>query len=58
MSRIIEEEIRIHIATAKDYQNRAIQAYAKGDIEKANQLMEIACEGKRIADMLTQWVNR
>lgn len=58
MFKTIDEEIRIHIATAKDYQNLANQAYTKGDIEKANQLMEIAIEGKRIADMLTQWVSR
>lgn len=54
MFKTIDEEIRTHIAAAKYYQNRANQAYAKGDIEKANQLMEIAIEGKRIADMLMQ----
>lgn len=58
MFKTIEKEIRTHIATAEAYKNRANQAYAKGDIEKAHQLMEIACEGKRIADMLTQRVSR
>jgi len=58
MFKTIEEEIRIYIATAEDYQNRAIQAFAKGDLEKAHQLMDIACEGKRIADMLTRWVSQ
>ena len=54
MFKTTAEEIKTLIATAEAYQNRANQAFAKGDIEKANQLMEIACEGKRIADMLTR----
>lgn len=52
MFKTIDEEVVTLTATAEAYQNRASQAFAKGDIEKSTQLMGIAIEARRTIERL------